>query len=175
MNLMKKIFTIAIFIFVSLFFISCIDGVEFADVSSESKQFVFKNYTDNSFDEASISLGEVIDTKIVIKLSEKVSDIPAKGSLTYAEKSSKKSVNWYFEYARFLKSENDLGCFMITLSDGRKMFIPLEFNTDPIYGDAITSAPNLFEIDITTTEFTTLYKTNTLKGIPVEDYEIIIN
>lgn len=172
MNLMKKKIKIAIIICLSIGFSRCNDIVDYLDKSEEARVFSFKNYTEKTFENATIQLGEVIDKKIFIKHTKKVSNITAKKNTTaYTETKSESSVDWYYEYVRFLHSKNDLGCFIVTLSDGRKLYLAVPYSND--FPGGIANIPILFEITIKETEFSTPYKVTTLKGIPVDDFEII--
>jgi len=166
---MKK--EILILLFAVIIFYQCDVISDFSDIT-DPREFVFENYTDNEYVGTTISVGEVIGNEIHIHYSETVTQIPQKRNSNYSSISTGKSETWDDYFVDFIKQPEDLGCFLIEFSDGRKLFVLVEYDDFP--GTQI-SAANLFIVKITDTSVYTLLQESEINDIPVGDYKIVKN
>jgi len=153
-------------ILMSVLFIQC----ELFENSYSWRQFTFKNYTENTYSNTTISAGEIAGNKILIHYVKDIGTILPKGTNSFSEDQTAKTEIWDRVFLNFIKNYDDSGCFLIEFSDGRKLFIKVGYYGD--FGDELDAA-NLYEIDITNTEIRTPLKSYNINDIPVEDYEII--
>jgi len=144
-------------------------GCESFEYNYSWRQFIFKNYTENTYSDTKISAGEIIGTKIIIHHVENIGNILPKENDSNETKTEKTEI-WDRIFLDFIKNYDDTGCFLIEFSDGRKIFIEVGYYGD--FGDELNAA-NLYEIEITNDEIKTSLKSTKINDTPVEDFEII--
>ena len=161
---MKKLKTLIIIISLSL--VQC----DFFEPIYGWRQFIFKNYTENTYTETTVSAAEIIGDKMIVHHIENIGTISSKHESDFTETKTTKTEKYDEVFLDFIKSNDDKGAFIIDFSDGRKLFIEVGF-----YGDfgAELNAASWYEIDITEDNIKTLYKSSEINGIPVDDFEII--
>lgn len=161
----------------TLFLISSCDVAEEIYVNSftgfrKNIEFKFKNYTQNTYDNINVAVGKVSEHQILVEYSQEINTILPKENNDFTEVSSGKSLNWSLEYSKFLKEHGDLGCFIITIDNNKKLFIQFIYEEDGVFTG--TNTIEEYEIFLTETDITCTHQTEVLNGIPAEDYEIII-
>ena len=134
------------------------------------RQFTFKNYTENTYSDTKISAGEIVGNKIIIHYAVNIGNILPKANNNFTETQTPKTEIWDRVFLSFIKNYDDLGCFLIEFSDGRKLFIKVGYYGD--FGDELDAA-NLYEIDITNDKIQTPLKSSKINDIPVENFEIV--
>ena len=162
---MKKQKTLLLII-ISLFLSQC----DFFEPNYGWRQFIFKNYTDNTYTGTTVSAVEIVGEKMIVHHIENIGNIASKHQNVFTETKTEKTKKYDEVFLNFIENNNDKGAFIINFSDGRKLFIEVGF-----YGDfgAELDAASRFEIDITKDNIKTLYKSSEINGIPVENFEII--
>ena len=161
---MKK--TKILLILISVLLIRC----ELFENNYSSRQFIFKNYTENTYFNTKISAGEIVGNKIIIHHIENIGNILPKENNDFDETKTEGTEIWDRIFLEFIKNYDDAGCFLIEFSDGRKLFIEVGYYGD--FGDELDAA-NWYEIEIMNNEIKTLLKSTEINDIPVEDFEII--
>ncbi|MGY5353558.1 hypothetical protein [Wenyingzhuangia sp. IMCC45467] len=161
----KNLFLIIILSFIT---ISC----ELFEEDVAPREFIFKNYTNNEYNDTKIHFGQIIENNTIqIRKTEYIDISSRKENVGYFEISTGKSENWDKVINKYINDGNDIGCFIIELSDDRKIYIRILYAEDGIFSGL--DIPSLFEITITEDKFTTIYNTNKLNDILVEEYSIL--
>jgi hypothetical protein len=131
---------------------------ELVEDNYDSRQFIFQNYTENTYSDTKISAGEIVGNKIVIHNVENIGNILPKENNAFNETKKEKTEIWDRIFLDFIKNYDDVGCFLIEFSDSRKLFIEVGYYGD--FGDELNAIK-------------TLLKSTKINGIYVEDFVII--
>lgn len=162
-----KSFKILLILLLSIILIQC---SLFDDKNYGARYFIFKNYTETDYTDTMLSLGQVEDGNIFIHYTENLGRIDSKGVIDYGLRVTKPTKKYDKVFFNFIKKYGDIGCFLFEFSDGRKLFIEVGYYGD--FGDEINAA-NEYSVEITEHHIGTRYRSDTIDGIAVQDYEII--
>lgn len=170
---MRRLKIVAI-VFLSSFLFRC----DFFTPIYSDMSFVFRNFTENSYKNTTISAVEIKGEKAIVLYVEDVetiysrADYNGENTSNYAYVLTRtNSTEAYDEaFQDLYKSGKNKFAFLIELSDGQKLFIRVTYSHDP---GLSWDSPSSYRIDITDEGIESSYESTEIGGVAVESFEIV--
>ncbi|GEM_PF-1139042 len=161
----KQTFSV-IFTLLGLLLLGC-TGYE-----SKPVQFIFNNYTNDTFTNTVISAGEVVDDQVIVQYADTLRNIFPKGTNRRYQTSTEASTIWHDIFEDFIFNSGDFGCLIFEFSDGRSLFIEIDYYSDFLFSSPV-DINGVYQINIQEDAIESDYKAEEINGVAVGDFTIV--